>query len=126
MSMYGSQQGLNMSRRAASKGDLTGGGTYHYSRSEILQGSGNGYDPYTDGYKTYSYSKTSTGGLGGGMASGMMSGMGGGMVSGTMSGMGSGMVSGTMSGMRYVFIFGSFYCALLPVTCCPTAFKQDP
>uniref|UniRef100_A0AAQ6IHT3 Desmoplakin b n=1 Tax=Anabas testudineus TaxID=64144 RepID=A0AAQ6IHT3_ANATE len=103
MSFYGSQQGLNMNRTVGSKGDLTGGGTYHYSRSEIVHGSGNGYDPYMEGYKTYSFSKASAGGMGGGTMSGTGGGMGGGMMSGTMSGtgggMGGGMMSGTMSGM---------------------------
>ncbi|XP_034387213.1 desmoplakin-like isoform X1 [Cyclopterus lumpus] len=98
MSMYGSQKGLNMSRTAGSKGDMNREGTNHYARSEIVHGGGNGYDPYFDGYNTYSFSKSS----GGGMQGGMMSGMGGGMMSGMgggmMSGMGGGMMSGTMSG----------------------------
>ncbi|XP_055364405.1 desmoplakin-like isoform X3 [Betta splendens] len=101
MSYFGSQQGLNTNRRSGSKSDLAGGGTYHYARSDIAHGSGNGYDPYyPDGYRTYSYSKVSTGGMGGGMMSGMMSGTGGGMMSGMMSGTGGGMMSGTMSGTR--------------------------
>ncbi|XP_055364407.1 plectin-like isoform X5 [Betta splendens] len=99
MSYFGSQQGLNTNRRSGSKSDLAGGGTYHYARSDIAHGSGNGYDPYyPDGYRTYSYSKVSTGGMGGGMMSGMMSGTGGGMMSGMMSGTGGGMMSGMMSG----------------------------
>lgn len=49
MSMYGSQHGLNMSRRANSKGDLTNSGGYHYARSDVGQGSGNGYEPHMDG-----------------------------------------------------------------------------
>ncbi|XP_018526376.1 LOW QUALITY PROTEIN: desmoplakin-like [Lates calcarifer] len=93
MSLYGSQQGLN--RRIGSKGDLTGGGTYHYARSEVVHGGGNGYEPYMDGYKTYTFSKSSTGGMGGGMMSGMSGGMGGGM----SGGMGGGMMSGMSSGM---------------------------
>ncbi|GLD49452.1 desmoplakin-like protein [Lates japonicus] len=74
MSLYGSQQGLN--RRIGSKGDLTGGGTCNYALSELVHGGGNRYDPYMDGYKTYTFHKASTGGMGGGM----MSGTGGGMV----------------------------------------------
>ncbi|XP_068445714.1 desmoplakin-A-like isoform X2 [Clinocottus analis] len=103
MSMYGSQKGLNMSRTVGSKGDLTGMGTTQYARSEVVHGGGNGYDPYLDGYQTYSFSKSS----GGGMASGTARGMGGGMASGMSGGtvtrmmgsMGGGMASG-MSGGR--------------------------
>ncbi|XP_067370020.1 desmoplakin-B-like isoform X1 [Channa argus] len=91
MSLYGSQQGLNTNRRVGSKSELTGGGTYHYPRSECGPGGGNGYDPYMDGYKTYTFSKSSIGGMGGGMG-------GGGMVSGTSGRMASVMMSGTMSG----------------------------
>ncbi|XP_076579508.1 desmoplakin-B isoform X1 [Chaetodon auriga] len=83
MSLYGSQKALNMGRRVGSRGDLT----QSYARSEVLHGGGNGYDPYMDGY-TYTYSKSSGGG--------MMSGMGGGMMSG---GMMSGMSGGTMTVM---------------------------
>ncbi|KAK9519723.1 hypothetical protein VZT92_022433 [Zoarces viviparus] len=103
MSMYGSQKGLNMGRRVGSKGDLTGGGTTYYARSEVVHGGGNGYDPYLDGYNTYNFSKSSGGGMGGGMASGMTSGMSGGRMSGTgggkMSGTGGGMMSGMSGGM---------------------------
>uniref|UniRef100_A0A3B5AJV9 Desmoplakin-like n=1 Tax=Stegastes partitus TaxID=144197 RepID=A0A3B5AJV9_9TELE len=93
MSMYGSQQGLNMGRRAGSKGDLAGGGNYHYARSEVVHGGGNGYDPYMEGYKTYTFTKST--GMGGGMGSGTMSGV----MSGAMSQMASGMEGGTMSRM---------------------------
>ncbi|XP_078114470.1 desmoplakin-B isoform X2 [Sander vitreus] len=97
MSMYGSQKALYTGRRVGSKGDLTGGGTVQYSRSEILHGGGNGYEPYMDGeYNTYTFSKSSGGGMGGGMSRGKMSGTGGGM----MSAMSSGMVNATMSGGR--------------------------
>ncbi|KAK7889859.1 hypothetical protein WMY93_025419 [Mugilogobius chulae] len=66
MSTYGSQKGLNMTRRVSSKADLSGGGTY--ARSEVIHGGGNGYDPYMDGYNSYTFtSKTS---MGGGMSSG--------------------------------------------------------
>ncbi|XP_041862192.1 epiplakin-like [Melanotaenia boesemani] len=68
--MYGSQQGLNMNRRANSKSDLAGAGTYHYARSEGLHGDGNGYEPSMDGYRTYSISRSLS--KGGGMASGAM------------------------------------------------------
>ncbi|XP_026178775.1 desmoplakin-B isoform X2 [Mastacembelus armatus] len=96
MSMYGSQPALNMSRKSGSKGDLTGWGTYHFERSDGQHGGGNGYDPYMEGYKTISYSKSySGGGTAGGMGGGMASGMGGGM----MSGMGGGMASGMGGGM---------------------------
>ena len=104
MSMYGSRGNLNMGRRSASKGDLTGGMTQHYARSEVVHGGGNGYDPYMDGYNTYTFSKSSMGGMAGGMAGGGMSGMtmsnmGGGMSGGTMGSMGGGMAKG----MRYEF-----------------------
>lgn len=81
--MYGSQKSLN--RRVGSKGDLTGGGSQYYARSEVVHGSGNGYEPYLDGYTT---TITRTSMAGGGMAS-----MGGGMASmrGGMSTMGGGM-----------------------------------
>ncbi|CAN9500755.1 unnamed protein product [Ophioblennius macclurei] len=95
MSMYGSNQGLNMGRRVNSKGDLGAGGTY-YARSEVVHGGGNGYEPYLDGYKT-SYSYTKSGTMGGGSMGGMM---GGGMGGATMSSvMAGGMGGATMSGM---------------------------
>ncbi|XP_044056974.1 desmoplakin-like isoform X1 [Siniperca chuatsi] len=99
MSLYGSQKALNMSRRSGSKGDLTGGGTHHYARSEVVHGGGNGYDPYMDGYNTYTFSKTSIGGMGGGMGGATISNKGGGMVSGMPGGMPSGMPSGMAGGM---------------------------
>lgn len=71
MSMYGSQRGLNMGRRASSKGDLN----HHYARSEVYHGGGNGYDPYSDGYNTYSFSKSTLGGMPGGMSASMGGGM---------------------------------------------------
>lgn len=74
MSLYGSQKALNMSRRVGSKGDLTGGGSQYYARSEAMQAGGNGYEPYMDGY-TYTITKSSAGG----MAGGAMGSMGGGM-----------------------------------------------
>lgn len=103
-----------MSRRVGSRGDLTSGGNYHYARSEVVHGAGNGFEPYTEGYNTYTFSKTSMGGIPGGMEGGMMSSsmrggmqdamMGGGM-GGEMSGgmMMSTSVSGGMmgGGMRY-------------------------
>lgn len=137
MSMYGSQNALNMSRRVGSKGDLTGGGTHHYARSEVVHGGGNGYDPYLDGYNTYTFSKSSMGGIGGGMGGGMSGDMGGGMIrgmgggmmsvtgGGMMSGMSGGKGSGMGGGMRYAFIFRSMLqqfnlrsprCHLLPVS----------
>ncbi|XP_062251125.1 desmoplakin-B isoform X2 [Platichthys flesus] len=117
MSMYGSQQGLNMNRRAGSKGDLAGPGNYSYARSEVVHGGGNGYDPYMDGSKTFTYSKSTKGGTGGGMTSttmgrqvsGNAGGMWGGMgspedngmwVSGNAMGMGSGMGGGMMTTTR--------------------------
>ncbi|XP_029285435.1 LOW QUALITY PROTEIN: desmoplakin-B [Cottoperca gobio] len=95
----GSQKGLNMGQRSGSKGDLTG----YYARSEFVQGGGNGYDPYMDGYNTYNtFSKSSGGGMSGGMGGGMKGGTGGGMKGGQtfvmMSSGGSGMASGTMGG----------------------------
>ncbi|XP_071342654.1 desmoplakin-B-like isoform X2 [Trachinotus anak] len=79
MSYGGSQQGLNMGRRAGSRGDLTCGGAFQYTQSEVIHGDGNGYDPYLDGYKTFTYTKSSKGGMGGGMSGGMGGGMSGGM-----------------------------------------------
>ncbi|XP_073332986.1 desmoplakin-A-like [Pagrus major] len=70
MSLYGSRGNLNMGRRAQSKGDLTGGMSQQYARSEMVHGGGNGYDPYMDGYNTYTFSKSSMGGMAGGMAGG--------------------------------------------------------
>lgn len=61
MSLYGSQRALNTSRRAGSKGDLSGGGNYPYARSDVAPGGGNGYEPYMDGYNT-SYTFTSKSG----------------------------------------------------------------
>lgn len=63
-----------MSRRVGSKGDLTGGGNQYYARSEVVQGGGNGYEPYMDGY-TYTI-KSSGGGMAGSAMGAMGSGMG--------------------------------------------------
>lgn len=95
MSLYDSQKGLNMTRMVGSKGDLTGGGSQYYARSEVVQGGGNGYDPYMDGY-TYTVTKSAGGGMSSmasGMAAGGMSSTGGGMSSmaGGMGSMGGGM-----------------------------------
>ncbi|XP_060890231.1 desmoplakin-A isoform X3 [Labrus mixtus] len=97
MSLYGSQNRLNMGRRTGSRGDLTGGMTQQYARSDVVHGGGNGYEPYLEGYNnTYTFTKSSSGGgMGGGMASG-----GGGMMSGSglmMSGGGGTMSGGGMS-----------------------------
>ena len=113
MSMYGSHQGLSMNRRSGSKGDLAGAGNYNYARSEVVHGGGNGYEPYVDGYRTYTHSKSTKGGTGGGMTttermvsgrmsgvgSGMAGGMGGGMIGSMAGGMGGGTMSGVGSGM---------------------------
>ncbi|KAK5930371.1 hypothetical protein CgunFtcFv8_026608 [Champsocephalus gunnari] len=117
MSHYGSQNRMYHDQSSASKGDLTG----TYSRSEVVHGGGNGYDPYQEGYNnTYTFSKSSGGGMlsgalmngmmsGGTMSNGMgiqdghtstmMSSSGGGMASGMGGGMASGMsMSGGMGG----------------------------
>ncbi|XP_029355194.1 desmoplakin-B isoform X1 [Echeneis naucrates] len=91
MSFYGSQHGLNVERRAGSKGDLTGLGSFNYARSDGFHGGGNGYDQHMDGYRTFTYTKSiKGGGIGGGMTSCMpaviTSGGGGGMTKGGMSG----------------------------------------
>ncbi|XP_068599389.1 desmoplakin-B-like [Brachionichthys hirsutus] len=99
MSVFGSQKELSMSRRVGSKGDLAGGGSHYYARSEVIHGGGNGYDAYVDGYNTYTGTKTSMRGMGGGMGGGIVSGMSGGMGSGMGSGMGGGIVSGMSGGM---------------------------
>ncbi|KAK5621710.1 hypothetical protein CRENBAI_020135 [Crenichthys baileyi] len=67
MNLFGSQQALNASRRVGSKGDLTGGGTYHYARSDVAHGGGNGFDVFEEGYKGSSFSRKSI--KGGGMMS---------------------------------------------------------
>ncbi|MEQ2313930.1 hypothetical protein AMECASPLE_006947, partial [Ameca splendens] len=82
MNTFGSQQALNASRRVGSKGDLTGGGTYHYARSDVAHGGGNGYDVFVEGYRGSSISRKSM--KGGGMMSiatesGAMGGMSGSM-----------------------------------------------
>ncbi|KAM9365280.1 desmoplakin-B [Pholidichthys leucotaenia] len=68
MSAYDSQQGLNAGGASGARGEPAGGGSFHYSRSEGAQGGSGGYDSYGDGYKTFSYVRTSTrsGGGGGG------------------------------------------------------------
>ncbi|KAM9358192.1 desmoplakin-B [Symphorus nematophorus] len=109
MSLFGSQK--NLSRRAGSKGDLTGGMTQHYARSEVVHGGGNGYDPYMDGYNTYTYSKASMGPMmsgmaGGGMGSVKMGSMGGGMVSGMSGGMGGGMSGSSAIHQRAMILQG--------------------
>ncbi|XP_039902275.1 desmoplakin-like isoform X3 [Simochromis diagramma] len=95
MSAYGSQQALNMLRRANSRGELTGESTYQYARSDGFHGGGNGYDQYGhDGHKTFTYSKSVKGG---GMASGMASSMKAGTTRGMTwrrASMGGGAISG--------------------------------
>ncbi|KAF3835516.1 hypothetical protein F7725_028074 [Dissostichus mawsoni] len=112
MSNYGSQNRLYHGQSSASKGDLIG----NYARSEVVHSGGNGYDPYQEGYNTYTFSKSSGGGMpsgammsGGTMSNGMvikgghtstmMSSSGGGMSGGMGGGMGGGMASGVASGM---------------------------
>lgn len=74
MSLYGSQKGLNVAHRVGSKPDLTGAGSHYYAHSEFVQGAGNGFDPYMDGY-TYTVTSRSAAGGAAGLA---MSGAGGG------------------------------------------------
>ncbi|XP_057697809.1 desmoplakin-B-like isoform X1 [Corythoichthys intestinalis] len=59
MSQYSSQNVLNMS--LSRRGDPTTGGSFRYTRSEFVQGGGNGYDHYMDGYNTLP--KSSVGGM---------------------------------------------------------------
>ena len=61
MSLYGSQGALN--RKVGSKADLAGGGGQYYAQSDVVHSGGNGYESYADGY-TYTFSKSSVGGLG--------------------------------------------------------------
>lgn len=61
MSLHGSQKGLDM----LSKADLAGGGSQYYTRTEFVQSSGNGFDPYMDGF-TYMSGRSAGGGGGGG------------------------------------------------------------
>lgn len=76
MSVFGSQKGLNMAHTLDSKPDLAGASSHYYARSDFVQGAGNGFDPYVDGY-TYTVStRSAVGGGAGGLA---MSSAGGGM-----------------------------------------------
>lgn len=75
MSVFGSQKGLNMAHTLDSKPDLAGTSSHYYARSDFVQGAGNGFDPYADGY-TYTVSTRSAVGGAGGLA---MSSAGGGM-----------------------------------------------
>lgn len=75
MSVFGSQKGLNVVHTLDSKPDLAGASSHYYARSDFVQGAGNGFDPYVDGY-TYTLSTRSAVGGAGGLA---MSGAGGGM-----------------------------------------------
>lgn len=75
MNLYGSQKGLNIGHRVGSKPDLTGGGNQFYTRSEFVQGAGNGYDPYMDGYTYTISSRSAVGGEAGIATSGAGSGM---------------------------------------------------
>ncbi|XP_039985021.1 desmoplakin [Xiphias gladius] len=68
MSFHGFHQALNLNRRAGSKGDLNVGGTYQYALSEVVHGDGNGYDPYVDGYKSYTCTMPAAGATGGGVS----------------------------------------------------------
>ncbi|XP_027883191.1 desmoplakin-B [Xiphophorus couchianus] len=64
MSLYGSNQALNSGRRASSKSNLAGGMTYHYARSDVAHGGGNGVEPIVEGFNrsaTFSRATTSKG-----------------------------------------------------------------
>ncbi|PWA28575.1 hypothetical protein CCH79_00013529 [Gambusia affinis] len=50
MSFYGSNQALNSGRRANSRSNLAGGMTYHYARSDVAHGGGNGVEPMVEGF----------------------------------------------------------------------------
>lgn len=78
MSVFGSQKGLNMAHTLDSKPELAGASSHYYARSDFVQGSGNGFDPYVDGY-TYTLSTRSAVGGGGGTGGLAMSSAGGGM-----------------------------------------------
>ncbi|RVE73705.1 hypothetical protein OJAV_G00033760 [Oryzias javanicus] len=76
MSEYGSQPRLNANRRAGSRGDLTNAGAYHYARSDVAHGSGNGYDSHMemDRHRSYTISRARGFGMsvsGGGPMGGM-------------------------------------------------------
>lgn len=115
MSYYGSQKALNQSGvayRSGSRGDLSGGMTQQYAQSEVIRGSGNGYEPYMDGYNSFNFSRSSMGdrmtrGMGERVvmsssgAGGMMMMGGGGSGGGMMMSGGSGMImTGGGAGMR--------------------------
>lgn len=99
MSLYGSNQALNSGRRASSKSNLASGMTYHYARSDVAHGGGNGVEPIVEGFNrsaTFSRATTSKGSR---------------MMSNTMG-------SATMGGMRYqhslyLFIFPGCPCCAL-------------
>ncbi|XP_032428163.1 desmoplakin-B [Xiphophorus hellerii] len=64
MSLYGSNQALNSGRRASSKSNLASGMTYHYARSDVAHGGGNGVEPIVEGFNrsaTFSRATTSKG-----------------------------------------------------------------
>lgn len=65
MSVFGSQKDLNMAHTMDFKHDLTGGGSQFYARSELVQGAGNGFDSYLDGYTYAATSRSAAGGAGG-------------------------------------------------------------
>lgn len=69
MSVFGSQKGLNMAHTLDPKPDLVGAGSHYYARSDFVQGAGNGFEPYVDGY-TYTLSTRSAVGGAGGLATG--------------------------------------------------------
>ncbi|XP_054899827.1 desmoplakin-A-like [Poeciliopsis prolifica] len=50
MSFSGSNQALNSVRRANSRSNLAGGMTYHYARSDVAHGGGNGVEPMVEGF----------------------------------------------------------------------------
>lgn len=107
MSVFGSQKGLNMAHTLDSKPDLAGASSHYYARSDFVQGAGNGFDPYADGY-TYTISTRSA--VGGGGAGGL-----------AMSSAGGLAMSGAGGGMRLEFLHNS---SLLRLFCARTCYPS--
>lgn len=89
MSFYGSNQALNSGRRANSRSNLAGGMTYHYARSDVAHGGGNGVEPMVEGFnRSATFSRATM--------------KGSRMMSNTMG-------SATMGGMRCQHLFIYFF-----------------
>lgn len=65
MSQYGSHNALSMNMSTNRRAEPTTGGSFRYTRGELAQGAGNGYDHFVDSYHTVTKSSAGVGAMAG-------------------------------------------------------------